>query len=428
MATIKLIVKGTKNPSTLYIRFINGRSFDISCSTNLSVDPSQWDSKKSNYKNLSSISDRVKKQAKFEKLKIGILEAYNDSFMMGDIIDKNWLNNAVSSYFNRPKQEKRLSIEKHYVYYSDFALWWIENKAPKWKTDKNKMLSKRVVMQYQSFLKIWKSFEDNNAYKIQDVSNEILDQFTTFMTSKDYASNTTKRQIARAKFFISRAKTEGIKTDPTYQDRVFVEKDQEEIDHPYLNEKEIDSVYNLDLSNDLSLDNIRDNAIIGLWTGLRISDFNKNLDISNIDGDYIRIKTQKTGAWVTIPLHPQVREVIKKRHGNLPVKTSDKHFNEQIKVICMLAEIDQQIKGGVIVVDEKTKEKRKVYGLHKKYKLVSSHICRRSFASNLFGHISNRDLMNICGWAKEDMMLHYIKKTKTESADELKKYWSSKYE
>jgi integrase len=348
--------------------------------------------------------------------------------MLGDIIDKNWLNNAVSSYFNRPKQEKRLSIEKHYVYYSVFALWWIENKAPKWKTDKNKMLSKRVIMQYQSFLKIWKSFEGNNAYKIQDVSNEILDQFTTFMTSKDYASNTTKRQIARAKFFISRAKTEGIKTDPTYQDRVFVEKDQEEIDHPYLNEKEIDSVYDLDLSNDLSLDNIRDNAIIGLWTGLRISDFNKNLDISNIDGDYIRIKTQKTGAWVTIPLHPQVREVIKKRHGNLPVKTSDKHFNEQIKVICMLAEIDQQIKGGVIVVDEKTKEKRKVYGLHKKYKLVSSHICRRSFASNLFGHISNRDLMNICGWAKEDMMLHYIKKTKTESADELKKYWNTKYE
>jgi integrase len=428
MATIKLIVKGTKNPSTLYIRFINGRSFDITCSTNLSVDPSQWDSKKSNYKNLSSISDRVKKQAKFEKLKIGILEAYNDSFMMGDIIDKNWLNNAVSSYFNRPKQEKRLSIEKHYVYYSDFALWWIENKAPKWKTDKNKMLSKRVIMQYQSFLKIWKSFEGQKAYKIQDVSNEILDQFTTFMTSKDYASNTTKRQIARAKFFISRAKTEGIKTDPTYQDRVFVEKDQEEIDHPYLNEKEIDSVYDLDLSNDLSLDNIRDNAIIGLWTGLRISDFNKNLDISNIDGDYIRIKTQKTGAWVTIPLHPQVRKVIKKRHGNLPVKTSDKHFNEQIKVICMLAEIDQQIKGGVIVVDEKTKEKRKVYGLHKKYKLVSSHICRRSFASNLFGHISNRDLMNICGWAKEDMMLHYIKKTKTESADELKKYWNTKYE
>jgi len=428
MATIKLIVKGTKNPSTLYIRFINGRSFDITCSTNLSVDPSQWDSKKSNYKNLSSISDRVKKQAKFEKLKIGILEAYNDSFMMGDIIDKNWLNNAVSSYFNRPKQEKRLSIEKHYVYYSDFALWWIENKAPKCKTDKNKMLSKRVIMQYQSFLKIWKSFEGQKAYKIQDVSNEILDQFTTFMTSKDYASNTTKRQIARAKFFISRAKTEGIKTDPTYQDRVFVEKDQEEIDHPYLNEKEIDSVYDLDLSNDLSLDNIRDNAIIGLWTGLRISDFNKNLDISNIDGDYIRIKTQKTGAWVTIPLHPQVRKVIKKRHGNLPVKTSDKHFNEQIKVICMLAEIDQQIKGGVIVVDEKTKEKRKVYGLHKKYKLVSSHICRRSFASNLFGHISNRDLMNICGWAKEDMMLHYIKKTKTESADELKKYWNTKYE
>jgi integrase len=427
MATVKLLVKGSKNPSTLYIRFINGRNFDISCSTNLGVDPSKWDNKKANFKNLSTIKDRVKKQAKFEKLKVHVLEAYNDSFMTGDIIDKSWLSDAVSTFFDRPKQEKKLSIQKHFVYYSDFADWWIKNKASKWKTEKNKSLSKRVVSQYESFVKIWREFKGSKHYKIQDVGNEVLDNLTTFMTSKNYATSTTKRHLVRAKFFLARAKTEGIKTDPTYLDRVFVEKEDDDTTHPYLNEKEIDAIYNLDLSHDQSLDNIRDNAIIGLWTGLRISDFNKNLDISNIDEEYIKIKTQKTGAWVTIPLHPQVKSVIKKRHGNLPVKSSNKHFNEQIKIICMLAEIDQKIKGGLVVVDQKTKDKRKVKGMYKKYKLVSSHICRRSFATNLFGQISNRDLMNICGWAKEDMMLHYIKKTKTESADQLKNYWNEKY-
>lgn len=427
MATVKLITKGSKNPSTLYIRFINGRNFDITCSTNLSIDPKQWDNKKANYKNLSTIKDRVKKQAKFEKLKLFILDSYNDSFMTGDVIDRNWLDNAVSSFFNRPKQETKLSIQKHYVYYSDFADWWIKNKAPKWKTDKNKSLSDRIIMQYEAFVKLWKEFEGKKQYKIKDVGSELLDDFTSYMTDKDYAASTSKRQLARAKFFITRAKTEGIKTDPTYQDRVFVQKEDEEIMHPYLNEEEIDAIYKLDLSHDISLDNIRDNAIIGLWTGLRISDFNKNLDVKNIDGEYISIKTQKTGAWVTVPLHYQVREVLKKRHGNLPVKSSDKHFNEKIKIICMLAKIDQEIKGGKIVVDEKTKVKRKVYGTYKKYDLISSHVCRRSFATNLFGHISNRDLMNLAGWAKEDMMLHYIKKTKTESADQLKSYWDEKY-
>jgi len=94
----------------------------------------------------------------------------------------------------------------------------------------------------------------------------------------------------------------------------------------------------------------------------------------------------------------------------------------------MLAEIDQDTKGGVVQVDSKTKAKRKVYGVYKKYELVSSHTCRRSFVSNLFGHISNKDLMSIAGWSNEKMMLHYVKRTKTESADNLKEYWESKYQ
>ena len=427
MATVKLLVKGKKNPSTLYIRFLNGRQFDKICSTNLSVDPAQWDNKKSNYKNLSSIKDRVKKQANFERLKIHVLESYNDAYMNGEVIDKDWLNNTVNTFFNRPKQETKLAIQDHYVYLSDFAEWWIENKAPKWKTDKNKFLSKRVIQQYESNIKIWKEFEGKKKYKIKDVSNDVLDAFTSFMADQSYAAATTKRHLSRAKFFIARAATEGIQIDPTYQDRVFVKKDDEDISHPYLNEQEIDAIYKLNLSHDISLDNIRDNAIIGLWTGLRISDFNKNLDIGNIDGDYIKIRTKKTGTWVTIPLHPQVKEVLNKRHGNLPVKSSDKHFNEKIKVICMLANIDQKIKGGITIVDEETGVKRKVYDVYKKYKLVSSHICRRSFATNLFGKVPNSVIQAIGGWAKEDMMLHYIKKTKTESADQLKQYWDEKY-
>ena len=93
----------------------------------------------------------------------------------------------------------------------------------------------------------------------------------------------------------------------------------------------------------------------------------------------------------------------------------------------MLANIDQKIKGGITIVDEETGVKRKVYDVYKKYKLVSSHICRRSFATNLFGKVPNKVIQDIGGWAKEDMFLHYIKKTKRESADQLKQYWDEKY-
>jgi hypothetical protein len=59
------------------------------------------------------------------------------------------------------------------------------------------MLSSRVVMQYQSFLKIWKCFEGNKAYKIQDVSNEILENMdeNNFKAIKQYAQISALNQL-----------------------------------------------------------------------------------------------------------------------------------------------------------------------------------------------------------------------------------------
>ena len=89
----------------------------------------------------------------------------------------------------------------------------------------------------------------------------------------------------------------------------------------------------------------------------------------------------------------------------------------------MLCDIDQEIKGKLF----NSKEKRNVTGMYAKHKLVSSHICRRSFCSNLYGVIPNHVLQSICGWSTEGMMLNYMKKTKRESADVLKTYWKEKY-
>lgn len=426
MATIKLITKGVKNPSTLYIRFVNGRKTDIITSTSLQVNPAHWDNKKSNYKNVSVINNLVKKQAGVDKLKAFILEAYNDSYIAGDVIDREWLKQSLSAFFHRPKKEQNGYIHKNFVYFSSFCDYWLTNKSSTWKTGKNKYLSGKMKNQYESFVSIWKQFENNQAYKIAHIDNDLLENFVDYMTANQYAHSTTKRNLSRAKFFLARAEAEGVKVNPKFRERVFIEESDAPVTDPYLTVDEINSVYKLDLSHDMYLDNVRDNFVIGLWTGLRVSDFNKNLDLSNIHGDYIQIKTQKTSTWVTIPVHQQVRAILDKRFGNLPVKTSDRFFNEKIKTICMLAEIDDEVEGGVSKVDKHTKRKRKVYGRYKKYQLISSHVCRKSFATNLFGEIANHDLMKIAGWSSESMMLHYIKKTRSESAGNLKKYWESK--
>ena len=44
---------------------------------------------------------------------------------------------------------------------------------------------------------------------------------------------------------------------------------------------------------------------------------------------------------------------------------------------------------------------RKKTGIYKKHELVSSHICRRSFATNLYGKIDTLTIMKITGHKTE---------------------------
>ena len=73
------------------------------------------------------------------------------------------------------------------------------------------------------------------------------------------------------------------------------------------------------------------------------------------------------------------------------------------------------------------KIKRKVVGLYEKFELVTSHIGRRSFATNLFGKLSNEVIMSVCGWSKSEMLFKYIKKSNRDHAIQLKEYWETIY-
>lgn len=66
---------------------------------------------------------------------------------------------------------------------------------------------------------------------------------------------------------------------------------------------------------------------------------------------------------------------------------------------------------------------RKRFGEYPFYELVSSHICRRSFATNLYGHLPNLTIMQITGHKTESSFLRYIKITSREHAEKLRQYW-----
>ena len=66
---------------------------------------------------------------------------------------------------------------------------------------------------------------------------------------------------------------------------------------------------------------------------------------------------------------------------------------------------------------------RKVSGVYPKYELVSSHIGRRSLASNFYGKIPTSYLIYITGHGSEAQFLNYIGKSNKDLALEIGNYF-----
>jgi site-specific recombinase XerD len=433
MATLKFFISGKKEPAEIKIRYLNGRAIDLICGTNLFVMSANWDKKNEKIRNVISVPDRDKINFKLADLKNHILNDANISFMDGGVLNRIWLEKAVSKFFNRPSDSVKKAIELHKIYFTDFNIMWLKDKAPKYKVSSSKYMDETTIRHYTILNNLIKKFEGKDKIKFADINDVLLDKFSEFLATENYAEKTAKRMIGRVKFFCTRAESENIVLDQSYKNRVFVAKEDIEYKAPYFNELEITKIYRHDFSKNELLDNARDNLIIGLWTGLRVSDFLQRLKLDNFSGDYIEIEPEKTRnhkTFVTIPVHWMVREILAKRKGKLPSKVTDADFNKQIKTIARILKFKTEMMGGVskIIVDEKTKQKtkRKIVKLYPKHELVTSHICRRSFATNNYGTIPNVSLMAICGWKSEEQMLDYIKMTNKEHAENLKKVWDSK--
>jgi hypothetical protein len=427
MATINYKISGTKNPSEIRLRFRNGRDIDINAGIQIFVDPKFWDNDNQKIRNVIAVPDRDKINTKLAQLKLHVFNDVNSDFTEGEILNRIWLEKSIAKFYKRPTGQLKKITEFHRVYFSDFCTWWMKEKAPKFKVAANKYMSKETIQHYSILNDQVKLFEGKDKLKFTDINELLLDNFSEFLSGKGYAPKTAKRMIGRFKFFCTRAEAENIVIDQSFKNRVFIENPNVDYKEPYFDELEITKIYNHDLSKKPELDSARDNLIIGLWTGLRVSDFNNKLKIDNFDEDFIEIETEKTKTFVSIPVHWMIRDILIKRGGKLPEKVSDQKFNKHIKTIAAELKFDRMMMGGVAKIDPVTKIKRKVVDLYPKHELITSHICRRSFATNNFGTVSNSTLMAICGWKSEEQMLDYIKKTNREHAEVLKKVWDKKY-
>jgi site-specific recombinase XerD len=405
-----------KKSNQLMLRLYKNQ-FDVSCGIGISLEVGDWNQE------LQLANSPIINQ-KLSELKSNVLKAYNESFIQGTIIDKEFVKNIISDCFNRPTKEISQVNSDVFVYYSDFANNWLNTKADQWKISAKQTMPKYLKKQYEDFLELFLGYEKmlDSKLVLKDLSIDDFYNFANFLEDEGYNPSTIKRMLSRMKFFCARCSEEGIKVSSAFTQRVFVDDDSSEIEGVYLNEEEIDRIFNLDLDHDFVLDNIRDNFLISCWSGMRISDFLYNLKTDNIKDGFISIKTQKTKSFVKLPIHAHVKFVLDKRFGQLPKKMSATEYNKQLKIICQLAGIDNLVYGKVWNPTTKRKERKYL----PKYAFCTSHIGRKSLCTNLAGKVPNELIQSVFGWAGMNMVNYYNQTTKTDYAEKLQEYWQNK--
>ena len=270
-----------------------------------------------------------------------------------------------------------------------------------------------TIKQYRNTLRHLKEYSGKLDFK--DIDLDFYNNFTSYLKlEKSLSNNTVGKIIKTLKTFLNEATERNINTNLVFRSKKFKVL-TEQTEKIYLTAKELDRIYNLDLSGNKKLDKVRDLFIIGCYTALRFSDFSQ-IEPENIikNGTQLKIKTFKTGETVIIPSHYRVKEILKKYNNATPRALSNQKMNEYIKEVGKLAKINE------IVIKKEKKGNLQTDRKIRKYKLISTHTARRSGATNMFlADIKPIEIMKITGHRTEKAFMRYIRITAEQNANSL---------
>ncbi len=424
MATGKFRIKTNNDWNTIFYRFKHSNIFDIECSIGIQIPNKRWSDAKQEVLITTDVEYK-EINLKLKDLDTAIRKEYGKALLNSETINTNWLREKINVFFNRITTNEEVNAS---IFFTNYILAFIEDSKVK-KTRKNTTIKPRTIQHYNTTLNKILAFEEFTRTKIKltDITLSFHSKFIDFLeTQQKLNPNTIGGYIDDIKLFCNNADKKDFEISKEFKLTEFYSPTNKTNDI-YLKEEEINAIYNSIFEQDY-LDNARDWFVIGLRTGFRISDFLKLTNKNLIDG-FIEKQTLKTDFPVIIPIHSQVEAILNKRNGQFPRRISDQKFNDYIKIICEkvgLIEIVEGAKVTAVEIKENGKKKkihRKQFGKFPKHELVSSHICRRSFATNLYGKIDTLTIMKITGHKTEAQFLSYIKITPKEYAEKLKAYW-----
>ncbi len=235
-----------------------------------------------------------------------------------------------------------------------------------------------------------------------------------YQPPRNHSINNASKVLQVVKQFMHEALRREYHTNTKFQQTGFAIKRVKVKNKIRLNPNEVKTIMQYDFSEKPFLDKVRDMFIAACFSGLRISDWgniNRSHLIDHNGRLFIQLMMAKTKNVVYIPVMDELLVILKKYDYELPTMASQV-FNRSIKEVLKLAIPDSTFlrvysEGGT-VKDE----------IAPKWKFVSSHAGRRTFASNRYMEgWALRTIKNILGHASEAQTEEYMDISDLELAD-----------
>jgi integrase len=403
MATIKFLLRSEVNKAVpIYFSLSMGRGMSFRLRTGFSINPSKWSIAKGFPKQNDAAHKKITNNLK--ALEKHLLECINDAQANGVEINNEFLEQKTDGCFNREEKTDNSLVTYQIQYIIDHA----DTRKIQGKSKIG--LAANTVKNYQTFKNIIEEFElvIKKPLRFMDLSADVVEKFKNWLLKKQgYSVNHAGRSLAHLKSVSKDAEKQGVTVHPNAFKIESFNESNEDRNIVTLSFAELEQIGEAELNRE-ALINARKWLLLGCELGQRGEDLMKikPSDFRTVGDDLlVDVFQQKGKKHVSIPITERARKIL---NTGFPEKIALQNLNDYIKKVVEAAKIDELIDGKKY--DAGTK--RKVFGKYPKHELITSHTCRRSFATNYYKSIPTTVIMGITGHVKESTFLQYINKPK----------------
>lgn len=450
--TFNFFVRSSKanQPATIRAR-VRSVKTDAYAKTPFSIRPDEWNAKKGRAKIGKNIDDDHRIELDAINLKLQALESALTAYATtcedaGIVITSNGLNKQIEKALNVSQDTKKAPKD-----ILDYWGWLIERmKDGSFLKPSSEPYDPDTIKVWVVTRNVFKNFKEyyeplSGTILVWDnLDKAVMDAFIGYMENYGYLKKSINKYIITFKALIKYASKYHNLHDNT-KCLGLISKRAEiagcATTKTYLNDDELQALYEMQLEPGSLKDKVRDLFLVGCYTCQRVSDFARfkpsNFSTTARGTKVVRIVQEKTGNTCVIPvLNDNLNRILDKYNYQLPDlgPNADVLINRYLKDILRdLSEAVPSLKEPVktiLTLREKTAEKAgKMTFEHDsegnvikpKYETASCHTARRSGITNLHKtHLfSTAQLMSISGHTTEKNYYLYISQSSDELADEI---------